>query len=45
MSIKKHSSLYRLDPSLDCDDLIRVSGRIKRADFSLTIKHPILLPR
>ena len=31
--IKKYSLLYRLDPFLDDDGLVRVGGRIKRANF------------
>ena len=37
--------MYRLDPFLDDDGLIRVGGRIKRASLSFTTKHPIILPR
>ena len=44
-TIKRYSSLYRLDPFLDDDGLIRVGGRIKRARLSFTTKHPIILPR
>jgi hypothetical protein len=43
--IKKYSSLYRLDPFLDDNGLIRVGGRIKRANFPLTVTHPIVIPR
>ena len=43
--IKKYSLLYRLDPFLDDDGLVRVGGRIKRANFPLTITHPIVIPR
>ena len=43
--IKKYSSLYRLDPFLDVDGLIRVGGRIKRANFPTAITHPIIIPR
>ena len=43
--IKKYSSLYRLDPFLDVDGLVRVDGRIKPANFPTTITHPIMIPR
>ena len=35
--IKQYSSLYRLDLLLDDDGLIRVGGRIKRANFQACI--------
>ncbi|XP_071477128.1 uncharacterized protein [Diadema antillarum] len=45
VSLKKTSALYRLDPYLDDDGIIRVGGRIDRANISSEIKHPIILPR
>lgn len=44
-TIKMSSCLYRLDPFLDDDGLIRVGGRIKRADLPVATKHPVILPR
>ncbi|KAK3735180.1 hypothetical protein QZH41_000467 [Actinostola sp. cb2023] len=44
-SIKKGSSLYRLDPFLDDHGILRVGGRIKNSDFQYQVKHPIVLPR
>ncbi|VDI06964.1 Hypothetical predicted protein [Mytilus galloprovincialis] len=44
-TMKKKSSLYKLDPFLDQDGIIRVGGRIRRADLSIDLKHPIILPR
>ena len=38
--IKTSSCLYRLDPFLDRDGLMRVGGRIKRADLPAATKHP-----
>ena len=43
--IKKTSSLYRLDPFLDEDGILRVGGRIKRGNIPLELKNPIILPR
>ena len=43
--IKQYSSLYRLDLLLHDDGLIRVAGRIKRANFQACITHPIIMPR
>ena len=39
------SCLYRLDPFVDKDGLMRVGGRIKRADLPVATKHPVILPR
>ena len=44
-TIKMSSCLYRLDPFLDDDGLIRVGGRIKRANLPVATKHPVILPR
>ena len=45
VAIKRSSCLYRLDPFLDEDGLIRVGGRIKRANLPFGTKHPVVLPR
>ena len=39
--LRKASSLYKLDPFLDQDGLIRVGGRIRRANLSVDRKHPV----
>ena len=44
LSMKKTSSLYRLDPFLDGDGVLRVGGRIRNAPVSYEIKHPVILP-
>ena len=44
-TIKMSICLYRLDPFLDKDGLMRVGGRIKRADLPVATKHPVILPR
>ena len=43
--IKTTSSLYRLDPFLDEDGLVRVGGRIRRSNLPIEEKHPIILPK
>ena len=43
--LKKTSSLYRLDPFIDNEELLRVGGRISRAYTPYHIKHPVILPR
>ncbi|XP_068734716.1 uncharacterized protein [Montipora capricornis] len=42
--LRKASSLYKLDPFLDQDGLIRVGGRIRRANVSVDTKHPVIIP-
>ena len=42
--LRKASSLYKLDPFLDQDGLIRVGGRIRRANVSFDTKHPVIIP-
>ena len=44
-SLKKTSALYRLDPYLDEDGIIRVGGRIDRANLSRDVRHPVILPQ
>ena len=43
--MKTKSCLYKLDPFLDADNILRVGGRIRRAEFPSTFKHPAVLPR
>ena len=43
--IKTSSKLYRLDPFLDENGIIRVGGTIKRSVFSIEEIHPVLLPK
>ncbi|XP_063437322.1 uncharacterized protein LOC134718616 [Mytilus trossulus] len=45
IQLKRTSSLYKLDPFLDSDGIIRVGGRIRRAEFNLAVKHPVIIPR
>ena len=44
-SMKTTSSLYRLDPFLDSHGILRLGGRIKRADVPYDLKHPVILPK
>ena len=44
-NLKKCSSLYRLDPYLDVNGILRVGGRLRRANMPEASKHPIILPR
>jgi len=44
MRSKEKSKLANLNPFLDENGLIRVGGRLQKADLSFTQKHPILLP-
>lgn len=43
--VKRTSSLYRLNPFLDENGLLRVGGCLKHADLTTAVKHPIILPR
>ena len=43
--LRKASWLYKLDPFLDQDGLIRVGGRIRRANVSVDTNHPVNIPR
>ena len=46
MEIKKASSLYRLDPFIGPDGLLRVGGRLRKSDEIATeSKHPVILPK
>ena len=43
--MKNESNLFRLDPYMDTDELIRVGGRIRRASVSRELAHPIIVPK
>jgi hypothetical protein len=44
-TLKGSSSLYRLDPFMSSDQLIRVGGRIRRANLPRDITQPVILPK
>ncbi|XP_062588283.1 uncharacterized protein LOC134249947 [Saccostrea cucullata] len=44
-SIGSKSPLRKFDPFLDKDGLLRVGGRLERAEMSFDAKHPIILPK
>ena len=43
--LKKTSCLYKLDPFVDEDGLLRIGGRIRRAAIPPEVKHPLILPK
>ena len=43
--LKKISSLRMLDPVLDSDGVMRVGGRIRKANLPHTLKNPVILPK
>ncbi len=43
--LKKSSLLYRLDPFVDSNGVLRVGGRVQHSDLSEFLKYPILLPK
>lgn len=45
VSLKGTSCLYRLDPFLDPNGILRVDGRIKQSSLPYHIKHLAILPR
>ena len=42
---KKTTSLRMLDPVLDSDGVMRVGGRIRKANLPPTLKNPVILPK
>ncbi|XP_022096554.1 uncharacterized protein LOC110982458 [Acanthaster planci] len=44
-ALKKDSPLRKLSPFIDEDGIIRVGGRLRRADLDLGGRHPVLLPK
>ena len=43
--VKRVSNLYRLDPFIDDEGIMRVGGRIRRADMPFNMKHPAIIPK
>ena len=44
-TMKKPSSLYKLDPFLDEDGVLRVGGRLETSSVPYDVKHPVILPK
>ena len=44
-NLKRNYSIYRLDPFLDLKGILRVGGRMKRAQLDMNAKHRIILPK
>ena len=43
--IRKSSHIYRLNPMMATDGLLRVGGRLRRSVLDEGLKHPIILPK
>ena len=43
--LKKTGSLHTLDPYLDATGVLRVGGRITKADLTDSLKNPVILPK
>ncbi|XP_045490597.1 uncharacterized protein LOC123690703 [Pieris rapae] len=43
-TVNKKSKLTTLNPFLDKDDILRVGGRLDRANISDNLKHPLIMP-
>ena len=43
--MKRSSSLYKLDPFLDEDGLLRVGGRLRQSSAPYEVKHTVILPK
>ncbi|XP_068221310.1 uncharacterized protein [Palaemon carinicauda] len=43
--LRKSSNLYKLDPFIGSDGLIRVGGRLNRSNFYVHVKYPVILPK
>ena len=43
--VKKGSSIYKLDPYIDGNGLLRVGGRLNQSATDESVKHPLLIPK
>ena len=43
--IPKSSALFRLDPFVDPEGMLRVGGRLRHSTFPRDLKHPLILPK
>ncbi|XP_047473555.1 uncharacterized protein LOC125028204 [Penaeus chinensis] len=44
-TLKKASYIYSLDPFRDKNNILRVGGRMRHAEFAAINKHPVILPK
>ncbi|KAK3754031.1 hypothetical protein QZH41_020297 [Actinostola sp. cb2023] len=44
-TVKAHSSIFKIDPFLDEDGILRVGGRLRYSRLTDGIKFPVILPR
>ena len=44
-AMKRSNSLYKLDPFLDEDGLLRVGGRLMQSRVPFEVKQPVILPK
>ncbi|XP_063592525.1 uncharacterized protein LOC134769716 [Penaeus indicus] len=42
--LNKRSSLYKLDPFMDIDGIMKVRGRLSQANLNEASRHPVILP-
>ena len=45
LPLKKSSSIYKLDPVVDVNGILRVGSRLKQAQVSADVSHPVILPK
>ena len=43
--VKKASTLYKMDPFLDNDGVLRVGGHLRNAEIPAAAKYPVVLPK
>ena len=43
--LKSSSKIFKLDPFIDKNEILRVAGRIQRSSISEEIQNPILMPK
>ena len=44
-SVKKSSSIYKLDPYIDSNGLLRFGGWLNQSAMDESLKHPLLIPK
>ncbi|XP_037799460.1 uncharacterized protein LOC119594502 [Penaeus monodon] len=44
-TLRKVSCIYSLDPFIDKNNILRVGGRMRHAEFAASNKHPAILPK